>query len=682
MRTTLENNRAFGQRLHQTKYSITRQTLTGVYVLSAESSTFQFLNPGGVARTVFLPPYTAEGGALYWICNTGIGTINVVDAGGVAVSSIAAGNVSAFLEGRNTWSGSFDTLRDVRETLLANRVYYVRKDGIDTNNGLLDTSGGAFLTYDAARAAAEKIDTNGFTVTIQVRAGTYAEIFVPPRLVGGGLAMVLGDDAAPSTVEIGGAGFTDTCILVTANAPAGDFTNAVLNAKNIYTGYISGFRLTSSGRLIDQNDFLSQIKLGVIENNQSAGSTIGECVRVSSGTMIVIGPYKVLSLGTANLSVFGIQHGLILFGIGNNALGTTTTGDFPSAVGSSGIYYVRPELTGRVQVNTQAIFTNVANWLGSGVWVRAGGFFQAGIAKTAFPGASLNNNNDGTGLIIFDNYATIIPDVRTFTKVTLDSVIARVDGVGTGATGIKFYKNDATTIIGVWDTTNGRFNIGPNVAPDSLLTLMGNTAATVAPSNSGNLLHMVGADGSALTTTMDAFGDFSQIDVRRANGTLASKTAILSGDPLYNIRPLGWDTSVYGIAGGDIFWATENWSPTAHGSKKTIRLVANTTTANADRFSFWGSGGMSVGSAVVATDPGTDSLLVGGSVAVGAALKLKNYTVAGLPAGVAGDTAYATNCRVFNGAGAQEGAGAGTGGIASHNGTAWKIAGTNITAVA
>lgn len=58
------------------------------------------------------------------------------------------------------------------------------------------------------------------------------------------------------------------------------------------------------------------------------------------------------------------------------------------------------------------------------------------------------------------------------------------------------------------------------------------------------------------------------------------------------------------------------------------------------------------------------------------------YTVATLPTGASGMQAFASNLRVFDGAGVQEGAGAGTGGLCTHNGTAWKIAGTNITAVA
>ena len=51
-------------------------------------------------------------------------------------------------------------------------------------------------------------------------------------------------------------------------------------------------------------------------------------------------------------------------------------------------------------------------------------------------------------------------------------------------------------------------------------------------------------------------------------------------------------------------------------------------------------------------------------------------------AGTAGDTAFASDCRAFNGAGTQEVAGSGTGAVVTYNGSAWKIAGTNVTAVA
>lgn len=62
------------------------------------------------------------------------------------------------------------------------------------------------------------------------------------------------------------------------------------------------------------------------------------------------------------------------------------------------------------------------------------------------------------------------------------------------------------------------------------------------------------------------------------------------------------------------------------------------------------------------------------------------YAVADLPTSSSrdqtGEWAYATDLRVFNGAGTREAAGHGTGGLVSFNGTNWVIAGTNVTAAA
>lgn len=59
------------------------------------------------------------------------------------------------------------------------------------------------------------------------------------------------------------------------------------------------------------------------------------------------------------------------------------------------------------------------------------------------------------------------------------------------------------------------------------------------------------------------------------------------------------------------------------------------------------------------------------------------YLVADLPLNATtGQIAYATDLRVFNGAGTRESAGNGTGGLVTYSGTAWVIVGTNVTAAA
>lgn len=65
-----------------------------------------------------------------------------------------------------------------------------------------------------------------------------------------------------------------------------------------------------------------------------------------------------------------------------------------------------------------------------------------------------------------------------------------------------------------------------------------------------------------------------------------------------------------------------------------------------------------------------------------AVIYLDAYTVATLPSGEAGQIAYASDLRVFDGAGTQETGGNGTGGVVSFNGSNWVVIGTNSTAVA
>lgn len=108
----------------------------------------------------------------------------------------------------------------VREVLTANRTYYVRDDASDSNNGLANTSGGAFLTYNKARDVIAALDRSIYNVTVTVGAGTYT----------GGLS-ISGWGPGTGTVTFNGAG--STTIVSTAGAAPVLAKNAAVTVTNM-----------------------------------------------------------------------------------------------------------------------------------------------------------------------------------------------------------------------------------------------------------------------------------------------------------------------------------------------------------------------------------------------------------------------------------------------------------------
>ncbi len=144
----------------------------------------------------------------------------------------AAGRVSLFARNDNrfytrTSAGQEQAIS--RERLTAPLALYVRMDGSDTNDGRADTSGGAVLTIQKAVDLAKLLDSNGFDVTITVRAGTRTVgAIVDGPLVGGGAVNIIGDVATPSN-----------CVINTTSADCFFYTN---NAR----GTVRGFQTTTT----------------------------------------------------------------------------------------------------------------------------------------------------------------------------------------------------------------------------------------------------------------------------------------------------------------------------------------------------------------------------------------------------------------------------------------------------
>lgn len=89
----------------------------------------------------------------------------------------------------------------VRDVLVANRTYYVRSDGSDSNTGLVDSAGGAFLTIQKAVDVVSLLDVSSFIVTIQVGDGTFAGFELKPY-AGIGPVILRGNNSTPANVVI------------------------------------------------------------------------------------------------------------------------------------------------------------------------------------------------------------------------------------------------------------------------------------------------------------------------------------------------------------------------------------------------------------------------------------------------------------------------------------------------
>lgn len=79
-----------------------------------------------------------------------------------------------------------------RTKLSAPRTYYIRTDGSDSNNGLTNTAGGAFLTIQKAIDVATSLDNNGYDITLQMSAGTFAPPTKLKNIQGAGRIIIQG----------------------------------------------------------------------------------------------------------------------------------------------------------------------------------------------------------------------------------------------------------------------------------------------------------------------------------------------------------------------------------------------------------------------------------------------------------------------------------------------------------
>jgi hypothetical protein len=204
-----------------------------------------------------------------------------------------------------------------QEQLTANRTYYVRTDGSDSNTGLVNDAGGAFLTIQAAlNTVSGGVNLAGYNVTIQLADGTYSEsLTVSAPWSGSGTVTIQGNATTPDNTIISSA----TTVSVTSGAK--------LALRQVKLSFSTYGIYSANNSYVTAYDFTCEAT-GV--NSATAFCATAAARIYLSGTFrIAGGQYREL-INTSAFGSVGMQNNFVMTGTPSFSLEmvTATTSSF------------------------------------------------------------------------------------------------------------------------------------------------------------------------------------------------------------------------------------------------------------------------------------------------------------------------------------------------------------------
>lgn len=227
-----------------------------------------------------------------------------------------------------------------REVLTAARTYYVRSDGLDTNTGLVNSAGGAFLTIQKAINVIYTLDLATFNITIQIgTTGTWTEaVIMSGALVGSGAVTLIGNSTTWTTSGGTGIPITVKNAAVLTLATLTFATNSVhiradlFGTINIGTGL--NFGVCTTYHIYASN-------FGIVTNNNTFGYTISGNASVhieTEGGEININGVTITLTGTPAFGAYANPARFGFISYFSNTFSGSATGQRYSATGNSVIF--------------------------------------------------------------------------------------------------------------------------------------------------------------------------------------------------------------------------------------------------------------------------------------------------------------------------------------------------------
>jgi hypothetical protein len=244
---------------------------TGSFVVSAAITGYQTPASASAIDGATYRYHAESDDKSQWEVGYGVYTVSSTTLARTTVLYNSSGGASAINFSAAPRVGIVALARDWREKLDAARTYYVRADGSDSNNGLANTSGGAFLTIQKAIDTVASIDMAAHQATIQVGAGTYTGALAMRNYLGALRPIIQGDTTTPSNVLVSTAGH---CVSADGTLP----------------WQLQGFRLTSSGGGCIRTYNAAALYIGAIEFHSASDAHIWAA---SASTIAVVSAYAI-----------------------------------------------------------------------------------------------------------------------------------------------------------------------------------------------------------------------------------------------------------------------------------------------------------------------------------------------------------------------------------------------------
>ena len=380
-------------------------------------------------------------------------------------------------------------------------------------------------------------------------------------------------------------------------------------------------------------------------------------VNLTAGTGVSVSGGPVTTSGSITVTNTAPDQVVALTGAG----ATTVTGTYPNFTISSPASGAGTVTSIDVSGGTTGLTTSGGPVTSSGTITLAGTLNVAngGTGATTLTSGYLLKGN-GTSAVS----ASVVYDTGTNVGIGTTSPGARLETYqssgGTNAIRLNTnfvggnYVDFNPSISGV---SNGGFSIALNGTICQVISVSGNVGVgTTAPvskfhvsvnagtlpaaSSAEQILTVSGADGASTRVLIDAFGGNPGIHTRRANGTAAAPTAVLTGNYLGFLSSWGYGTTAY-APGSQVrigLLASENWTDTARGTYMVFDTTADGSTSIVERMRINNAGNVGINTT---TPVGRLSVVSGSSTGASTSAWSGNYSVFGPNAGGATGAAIA-----------------------------------------